>query len=429
MVFKEGDLLSGIPDTPVVKGVSARRKKNNGFNHSNHIIQRNPTGVDINQQANKTVFNDLGEGYANNGNLIVSIPNPENKKQKITKEIPRHQFKPENLVNKSVGMFGLTSSGKTTIVRDMLYNTRTEFPVIVVFCPTDQFNGDYSSILPSALIHGAPTEDKIRQIKERQEEATNIYKMVNDLDVLKQLYRMIKCPEKYFLDKIESKEKEEFKKMCKENAASSDIEKIKEKYHKLKIEFIKKHIRINARVFEKNFNKLNELQQKSFKYRNFNPKILIIFDDCMNEINMMMKKDKTKTLEGFFFKGRHINITMIYCLQAVTKEGLSLAMRNNLFYSIFCDKGTAQAYFQTSPSFTSNQKNAVKEMTNRIFENGKYNKVLYCREITPNVQYLKADLHSPFTIGSKHVKAYCKTIEKDKKEEYLSNMKKAKILI
>lgn len=435
MPFKDNDPFFGIPSTPAVGGSNNRNKKNNYSNTNNNNSNYNSnsnTNSYSNTVNNSSTINDTNNanGYKRNeyilpnGNLMISISNPLNKKQKIQKEVQKFKWTPEILVNKSVALFGPTGTGKTVITKDILFNVKEEFPVVLVFCPTNQYNNDYSNTLPAPCIHGSPSDNIIKKINKRQQEATEYYNIVNDINILFELYKMIGCPQKILFKKIEQKGEQELERLKRHHASEDDLDETISKYKRLKAEFIKQHIKRKEHIFRKNINQLSTLQQKAFMYRNFNPKMLIIFDDCMTEINTMIKKDKEKTLEKFFFKGRHINITMIYCLQAVKKEGLSVSMRENLIYNVFTSQKMAQDYF-TQGSFSSDEKKEAKEIAERIYQvpgnDGKcFHKVIYSQRLQPSMQCVKADKHPQFTVGSKPLKQMCELVKKDKQAEYMS---------
>ena len=116
-------------------------------------------------------------------------------KQKTeTLKIPK--FTPlDIIVNKSVIIYGESGTGKTQIIRDIMYRNIDAFFDGVVFCPTNQSNGDYTGYFPKPLIYEEFNLEHITEVYSRQEARTNRYKSANNSEKLEELFNIIKNKE------------------------------------------------------------------------------------------------------------------------------------------------------------------------------------------------------------------------------------------
>ena len=92
-------------------------------------------------------------------------------------------------------MIGSSGSGKTYLLREILFKLKDKVPNCVLFSPTDEQNEDFKGIIPRAAVisnmDGGRLVKKLQKIFKRQEEQVAIYNKVNDLDVLKTLARKL----------------------------------------------------------------------------------------------------------------------------------------------------------------------------------------------------------------------------------------------
>ena len=64
------------------------------------------------------------------------------------------KFDPKSIKPHSIIMvIGKRGSGKTSVMRDLLYNMKNRLDFGIAMCPTDAMNNAFSSILPSALVY------------------------------------------------------------------------------------------------------------------------------------------------------------------------------------------------------------------------------------------------------------------------------------
>ena len=58
----------------------------------------------------------------------------------------------DKIIHKSIVLYGSSNSGKTTIIKDIVYILKDDVPLIIVFCPTEPSHNTYKQIIPTELI-------------------------------------------------------------------------------------------------------------------------------------------------------------------------------------------------------------------------------------------------------------------------------------
>ena len=100
------------------------------------------------------------------------------------KKFDMKQNMPENPV---VMICAKRRSGKSILIRDMLYHLRDRFDVVIVFSGTEMSNQFYSPYVPKAFIYHTWDEDAVRRIISRQQtmlqsgQAKNVCLVLDDL--------------------------------------------------------------------------------------------------------------------------------------------------------------------------------------------------------------------------------------------------------
>jgi len=77
------------------------------------------------------------------------------------------------LIGKSSILYGESGSGKSVIIKSILYNLKDKVPACIIISPTEKFNKTYDGILPPTFINSnekitsSQIEYKIRKIVDR----------------------------------------------------------------------------------------------------------------------------------------------------------------------------------------------------------------------------------------------------------------------
>lgn len=333
--------------------------------------------------------------------------------------IPRFKKSVNAFLNKSTILYGPSQTGKTVLVHDVMYTTRDIFPYVFIFAPTNDENQDYDGIVPAPLIYTTNWGiTEIKNIYQRQKAAAAMYKTANNLKVLEKLFMRVATPgAKSFLKKILGLKEKAVKDAESKSTSLSDkkhrLKEIDEVFEARLIIFYKQVIRPNIkRLTAMN---LTEEEKYALRYRNFNPRILVVFDDAMTDIMKLLrvgKKQDEEVIKEFFFRGRHAFITHMYTFQDDCK--LDSEIRKNAFISIFTSKQVALAFFgRGANNFPMAERKRAEAIINAIFteENEtRHVKLVYNRLDKTKFYYIIGDEHENFEMCAKIIRLYCEKV-------------------
>jgi hypothetical protein len=330
-------------------------------------------------------------------------------------------------LNKSVIFYGPSGSGKTKAIYNYMYIMYDIFPTVFVFAPTENQKGDFGQHVPIPLIFEEFGVKEVRNIYLRQKAATSIYNNANNLKVLHNLFirvangKAVQFQKKLIL--LKEKAKHQTAGLYSDSSVrKAKIEEIEDLFKYKLIRFYKKIIGPHIRKLQTQ--ELSKEEKFAIKYLNFNPRTLIVFDDATTELLELIKEGKKKVkgeitkdgeiIKHFFFKGRWASITHWYAFHDDNK--LDTDIRKNAFYSVFCDKQVALAFFQrTANSFTTVEKKRAETVINAVFDEKtapKWAKLVYSR-MEKKFYYLVADdVPDNFQMCSHAVRKYCAQIVK-----------------
>lgn len=355
---------------------------------------------------------------------------------------------PNIYVDRSTIYYGASGTGKSTAIRQQLWLLKTLIPNAVAFAPTNDVNNTYTGVLPKKVIHSVLNRDKIEKIFREQEKKARLYTLVNSVDRLRPIfqkmkdisslspvyYRVLRSVEKMeaqarqFISNAGNNSELSFseKKSLIGNAKKKCMEKSTEIY---KNEIIQCRTKLLAVIDD-------PLMLTVIKYINMNPRLLLILDDCIDEIVAMSGKSKNKRgemapsiMDTIFTRGRWAYITIIIATQDDNK--VTTTMRKNSYVSIFTDGECASHFMENKAnSIMKDKRKRALLVCEEIFSDNtetNYKKMVYYR--LGNKQswftYIIADLYDNFKFGSDDLWNLCSKVEersKNQENQFLSNL-------
>ena len=333
-------------------------------------------------------------------------------------EIPLFDKNYKYFLHKSIVLYGASASGKSMIMRDILYILKDHIPNMCVVCPTNNLNKSYDGIIPSQLIYSEVTEDLIKKIFNRQKAVVKMYNLANDISRLKTIYNKLTKKDNSKLQLL----MEGYNKVKRKYNENGDIhisekkiqtQELDEKHNQNLVAFYKNIINKNRSIIDKN-NNLDEMEIKIINYININPNFLIILDDAAVSANIWSKFQEVKEL---FFNGRHHKITFMISFQ--DDKLLESSLRKNAFINIFTTEIVCNSFFErTANNFTKAEKTKMAKLSNFIFndeklKNKNYKKLVYIKDRQPSTYYVIAEYFEDFKFGSKHLYQLCNKVKKD----------------
>lgn len=360
------------------------------------------------------LLDDLILGEVGDGVLYAKTPKGDSIEVYGCPVDTKHFFR------KATVLYGPSGSGKTILTKFIMRKLLQCFPIVIVFCPTNSENEAFTGVVPEPLIYDQVTVDILKKIYGRAQYASKVYKKANNLAVLRSLFMKIsdfkqKQNELYVL----SQRDKAVKQAGKMGRSKYDIKKETELITKNANETLRKLYKTNIKHADRKglFKgaRLTENETTSLKYINYNPEILIVFDDCAAELNSIARKStKDDTLMNFFFKGRHSHLTTIYTMQ--DDSALPAPLRKNAHNSIFCTRETATGFFSRgSNNISLADKKRYIAAAEEIFQDYNqhdYKKLIFLREDSKHpIRYLKGD-EEDFKMCANIIWKFCDKVKK-----------------
>jgi hypothetical protein len=321
-------------------------------------------------------------------------------------------------------------------------------PSVVAFVPSNETNNTYSGIIPSKLIHRELTREKIERIWEDQQKRARLYNVCHDEEELARVIsymkgitqvshvyyaitraiQMFKEQAQRKIDRVDADRSMNF-------ADKSDlINRIKDQLQKDVVETYRRAIVDNQSCLSENIQDRATLT--IIKYININPRMAIVFDDCLDTLDIISSKTKNRkgevkasVMDTIFQQGRHFYLTVIITAQTDIK--INTTLRRNAFINIFTEPQCASHFFNNKANSLDKKRVKRAEMIcNSLFSNTSaqnFKKFVYYRlgNDINMFSYTIADRYPSFRFGHPSIWKICEHIEKKQKDnsrEFLENM-------
>lgn len=318
---------------------------------------------------------------------------------------------PEYFYRKSCGLYGVSGSGKSTVLDNIMHCLSPYIPNVIAFNPTgDVAKSSLQSRIPSGAIKLDPNIQQVIDILDRQQQAARIYECVNSLENLSRVFELCNSyTSKEFVKNIIRKAYIQIIKIQKNTTLAhkekvDQITSIKETKNKYLSESYKNTIRkFKQTLLNSNNSQLTEIDKFVLVYLDFCPDLLLVTDDAAVWIK---ENQGHEAIKNVFFQGRHYNITCIHCVQ--DDKILLPAIRKNIFVSIFTEISCAITFFKTaSNGVPASMKKTAEAIAEEIFKdsdlpgNTNFKKLVFNRLSTDGnkFQYYIANPNLNFKFG------------------------------
>lgn len=255
-----------------------------------------------------------------------------------------------SLLNRLVMIIGESGTGKSYLIKHLMHVLAPHVPQIVVFSPTNPQNHTYDANgeVPELFIHTKVDMKALDDIWARQEVMRSVYERANNIEILQGLVSRVNDPEaieheKNLRQALELTEKRYKLTMSDEAVA----ERMKLHREDTKNTLIRVYKSVIGRHIDK-FNQMKDLSEKelhTIKYRCFMPRLLIVFDDCTEQLKAGRGSE---IMQRIFYKARHLFITTIMACH--TDKTFDPELKKQVFVTIF----TAPECFSTYIDRASN---------------------------------------------------------------------------
>jgi hypothetical protein len=346
------------------------------------------------------------------------------------KTIPALQVGPSLFLDRSSVIYGPSKTGKTVITKHIMQTVNGYIEQVLVISPSEPTNRSYEGFVDAPFIHyrlymADPSNPKkedgtkgalrfLEAVWQRQEMMAAIYTRANNADVLSNLFgrlpketRAVGVKYIQLINEKRSRVVDQVRKQFAGEAGRREekVKEINEKFRKMLVLLYKKYIApYYAQLWERT--DLSEEERCSLCYLNFNPRLLLIFDDCAAQLKLVFNKEIFRKL---FYQNRHSFITTVFCVQDDTD--LPTNLRKNAFVSFFTEPIVTSSNFdRISNKFPKPTKQFVSEALDTVFQG--HRKLAYIREDDRRQHFYHVTFPYPkaFRFGSTAAHELCETV-------------------
>ena len=106
--------------------------------------------------------------------------------------LPPFKLSSSEILNKSIVIYGSRGSGKSVICKDIMYRLKNEIPCAIVFNSSESSNGCFSTLVSKPFLYDHIELKILEDVWKRQESITEIYKKVNNIEMLTKIILKLK---------------------------------------------------------------------------------------------------------------------------------------------------------------------------------------------------------------------------------------------
>lgn len=346
--------------------------------------------------------------------------------------IPELKMDVAMFLDKTIAIYGPSGTGKTVIAKSILHKLRRHAEQIIVVSPTESANHSYEGIVDPTLIHprpylpdpAKPKKDAgnagvvrfLNSIWDRQMMMRAVYGRANDPKILASLFarlpREVRHQGQLTIKTIYSRRCEIIDSLKQQHRDDPGrcSEKIKEVSDKLRAMLVAVYKRYITPYYNDLYQKeLSEDEMFSLTNLQFNPRLVLVFDDCAADLKAHFNKDVFRRL---FYQGRWASLTTIIMAQDDTDIPANL--RKNAFVSFFTTPIVCSANFERSANqFSKDTKRYVAGILESVFVGNR--KIAYIREDPLRKHFYHAEVQNcpPFRFGSTALAELCDDVRAD----------------
>jgi energy-coupling factor transporter ATP-binding protein EcfA2 len=331
----------------------------------------------------------------------------------------------EHYIDKTVVVIGPSGSGKSVMLKEIMYLLKDYVPNVIIISPTNFSNGTYSGVVPARCIKSDLTKRDIEAIYERQEAITRLYELANDQKIMASLFE--KCGDTH-AKSLEQKMINETQRMIDsvERSNLGAMEKIskQERYKKMCDTFT---VKLRRDIIRNNMPILQAMdltleERTAIENLDINPKLMLICDDTSEQFKQWTKyfkgADDKNAFSRIFTMGRWIHITLIMAVHDETF--VDARLRKNIRVMKYT---TGQALLDAMKrgGYTAADKKRAELIVKKVFdsdtENPTHIKVCYVRFESDPFRCDLAKCYSRFRMGSDHLWELCERLQQETKGE------------
>lgn len=315
-----------------------------------------------------------------------------------------------------IHIYGESGTGKSYVIMHLLSVLQRYIPQIMVFAPTNEQNHTYdkNGEVPSVFIHSKVDSDVLKRMWERQEAMRIAFDRVNKPTVIRKLALMTgDAMYMGYYEKVRA-----VVEACigggSSAAAAPDGGNLSREVIMATFMRISKAIIGKYRDVLLQSN-ISDEERLTIKRLAFNPRMLLIFDDCTDQL----KRERSDIMEKLFYQGRHNLITTIIACHG--DKTFPPELKKQTFLTIFTAPEAAAAYFERDSTCLNKAEkvHARKAVDNSFVPAKPHQKLVIDRPTRTYFKYTAGAANVMF--GSPEIRDYGKKIKRSEDEALRNN--------
>lgn len=315
-----------------------------------------------------------------------------------------------------IHIYGESGTGKSFVIMNLLSVLQRYIPQIMVIAPTNDQNHVYdkNGEVPSVFIHNKVDSDALKRMWARQEVMRIAYDRVNKPAVVRRLALMTgDAMYMNYYEKVRAVVDDCIKRGDTSGKApdgsnlSSEV--IMATFMRISKAIIGKYSEVLLQ------SAITDEERLTIKRRAFNPRMLLIFDDCTDQL----KRERSDIVEKLFYQGRHNLITTIIACHG--DKTFPPELKKQTFLTIFTAPEAAVAYFErASTCLDKGEKLRARQAVGNSFTDDRPHQKLVIDR--PTRAYFKYTANkSSVAFCSQEIRDYSEKIKRSEDEALRNN--------
>lgn len=287
----------------------------------------------------------------------------------------------ENILDRSIVLYGPSGTGKTTIQRALMYELRGLIEQVIVVSPTARANGAFDGIVSGLFIYSemrlgdtkltkrrAIAAEFITKIWQRQELLTKFANAAKDSALVRAVFRKLPAPAqekaRRKIADLAQEVRRATRRLAGDGADPGQLAAVQAKVEAACVQIRRHAIVEHKQELLQPAAALTAAEQMCVMGQKLNHRMLLVLDDCAADLKLIMSEP---CFEKLFYQARHVGITVLVSCQDDTD--LDPNLRKNVFCTIFTTLETANANFSRSTNSYGRQTLAESaDIMPKIFE-------------------------------------------------------------
>jgi hypothetical protein len=338
------------------------------------------------------------------------------------------------ILNRSVGLYGATNTGKTTCLKHILNLIKDDVYSIHLYSNSALSSGDFEGVCPKRAIRTELTRENLMMLFKDQSNRSEAYRLAHTPKNLRDVLSGLRGSRRSMLDtKLQAMDR--WKMECDSQVAGHPHLKKQNEQRKRDYEVgeLRKLVKTHSMELLASWagNDEDHVRRRKFiELLDINPRTVVIFDDCMEEIkkcNTILRikgESQGNMVSKFWSQGRQHHITIILAVQDDSQ--IAAPIRKNTTFSMFTDATSAEHFASAGANNLSRTiKDTIVGASDVIYGDAspdlKWSKLVYFKDgdAKSKVMLFKAQPYINPRVGHDEYWALCNFLDKlEDKDEF-----------